>query len=319
MVSLLIGQTFVFSQSNNNFLSNTDTLHLFRSRYMNVDFKFIDPEKGYFGMDYTINLKREFRTIANDTIFKPNISLNLNSTGFVTVRGKSNAQNSIINELNFEWSPIFKQKKNPNIVISIEKELEKSDEEIIERIMKQASMLQSPLWLMFNIHGKHETTQDFKNYDIAVGGSMTLTTSYLNRILDLPFAILRSKAHNHPRHLDLNLSFDYVTKLDKTESANLRSKNNANRLNFNAEWETGLFERERITFLYSSFHELSPTTAIKDAKMDNNFFYMIKLEHPIGNSKDGIRKTVSIKYLQGALPPNFNKGFVLGGGFSMEF
>lgn len=321
MIAIEIASCSIFAQSGNNFLSNTDTLHLFSSRDLNVDFKFIDPEKGYFGIDYKLNLKREFRTqaVKDSNYFKPNISLNLNSTGFVTVRGESNSQNSIINELNFELSPIFKQKKYTGRVLSIEEELKMTDDEIIELTMKQAAMLQSPFWLMFNVHGKHETTQDFKNYDVAVGGSMTLTTSYLNGILDIPFSLLRTKKHNNPRHLDLNLSLDYVTNLDKTESASIRSENNANRLNFNIEWETGIFERERITFLYSSFHELNSPVAVEDAGIANNYFYMIKLEHPIGKSEDGVRKTVSIKYTQGALPPNFNKGYVLGGGFNMEF
>jgi hypothetical protein len=172
---------------------------------------------------------------------------------------------------------------------------------------------------MFNLHGKHEASQNYRNYDIAVGGTLSFTTSFLNAILDYPFGLLRVSKNNNPRQIDFSVIYDYVTGLNNTASKDLRTENSTNRASFNVEWETGILNNERISFLFNSFYELGAPKQVKENGTDKNYYYQIKLEHPISISKDKTRKTIAIKYSQGELPPDFTKGYVLGGGFSVDF
>jgi hypothetical protein len=297
-----------------------DGFHLFSYKNINIDFKFIDPDKGNFGIDYALKLTDTIKTknIRNDSNARPNVKYNFVSNGFITVKGDANQFNSIINEFNVELSPFFKQKKLKETK-PFEDQLDMNDEEAIEYARQQAASLNSPFWLRFNIHAKHEATQNFKDHDYAIGATVNITTSVLNRILDLPFGLLRIKKYNFPRHLDVSILYDYVSSLNNTALKNLRNNNNANRLSLYAEWETGIFQRERISFAYKYFYELNAPLQIKNNHLDANQFYQIKLEHPLKTGSDKTRKTISIKYTEGALPPNFNKGYVLGGGFSVEF
>jgi hypothetical protein len=311
-------ETKTETKKETTFLEDANAFHLFQTRDLNMDLKFIDPEKGSFGIDYQLNLTRSFGKFApEDKEYKPNINLNIISTGFVTVKGDSNQLNSIVNELNFELSPIIKQ---PVALPkrSILDELELTDEDIIARTRLEASMVSSPYWIMLNIHGKHEASQDFKTHDIAVGGTLNFTTSYLNALLDFPFGLLRVSENNNPRHLDIELVYDYVTDLNNTATAVLRDgEENANRVSLNLGWETGIFSKERISFMYNSYYELGAPDGIKENNLDKNYYYQIKLEHPL--SSGATRKSISIKYSQGELPPDFTKGYVLGAGFTIDF
>jgi len=312
--------TSIIAQTDSaSLLNKANSFHLFKTRDLNIDFKFIDPDKGSFGIDYHLNLKKSFKTFSmDDPLIKPNINLNFASNGFLTVKGDANQFNSVINELNLELSPLIKQKEIKDSGNILE-ELKGTDEEIIQRTREQARMVSSPFWLMFNLHGKHEATQNFRNHDIAIGGTLSFTTSFLNAILDYPFGLLRVAKNNNPRQIDFSFVYDYVTSLNSTASKDLREDNNSGRVSFNMEWETGIFKNERISFLYNSFYELNAPFKIKQNGLDKNYYYQIKLEHPLSNEKDKTRKTISIKYSQGELPPDFTKGYVLGGGFSVKF
>jgi hypothetical protein len=317
---IILINSSALAQTGSALVDSANSFHLFQTRDLKMDLKFIDPDKGSFGIDYELNLKRSLNTLSqkDSTLFEPNINLNLLSKGFLTVKGDANQFNSIVNELNFEVSPIFKQKKKPAFK-EILPELEGSDEDIIEITRAQASMVSSPFWLMFNLHGKHEASQNFKSHDIAVGGTLSFTTSLFNGILDYPFGLLRVAKNNNPRQIDFSFVYDYVSGLNNTASKDLRESNNAKRVSVNVEWETGIFKNERISFLYNSFYELNAPLKIKQTGLDNNYYYQIKLKHRLSKSSDKTRKTVSIKYSQGELPPDFSKGYVLGAGFTLEF
>lgn len=295
---------------------------LFKSKDLSLDFKFIDPAKGSFGIDYKLNLEQKICSLSKDNFINKNLNLNLNSKGFVTVAGDRNPTNSIISELKFEGFPLFYIK--PHKITSprrswIDAEKDPNLEQEAAQLAKQVS---SPFWLFLNIHGKHETSQDFKNYDFAFGSSLSITSSFLNAILDAPFNLLRIEPNNSPRQLDLSIGYDYVVGINKTNYAALNdSINNTNRLNLKAEWETGVFsQRDRIIFLLDSYYDMNATQKMKDNKKDWNYFYMIKLDHILHYDKNTKTLTkASIKYTRGALPPNFTQGYVIGGGFSIEF
>jgi hypothetical protein len=301
-------------------VNSSKSFTLFEQKNFIVDLKFIDPLKGSFGIDYKLDLAKKITTFTEDTLH--GINLGLLSKGFITVAGDKNQTNSIINELKIEAFPLFYfqpdtsnlPKKNWEDVV---------DSPDLEREAAQlASQVNSPLWIFLNVHSKHETTQDFKNYDFAFGGQLSLSTAILHGILDFPFGLLRVDPNNNPRQLDLSFGYDYVIGINNTALAPLRdNKDDMNRLNFKAEWETGIFtSRERIMFLLDAYHDLDATQKIIDISKDWTYFYMIKLDHLLFSNEESKTLTkVSIKYTQGALPPNFDQGFVLGGGFSVEF
>lgn len=74
-----------------------------KSESLNIDFKYIDPEKGQFGIDYDLVLSTKKE---NDH----SSSFNLKSRGFLTVsNASSNSLNSIKNTLSFTIEPRFSE------------------------------------------------------------------------------------------------------------------------------------------------------------------------------------------------------------------
>ena len=122
--------------------------------------------------------------------------------------------------------------------------------------------------------------------------------------------------------MDLSVGYDYVTGANKTSLAPLLEDSKfMNRLNLKAEWETGILSgNERIAFLFDSYYDLDRNLLLKNAGKDWNYFYMIRIEKLLKiNLGPGTKTKIAIKYTAGELPPNFDKGFVLGGGFSIDF
>ena len=193
---------------------------------------------------------------------------------------------------------------------------------MIDEVRKETSLAASPLWLFSSFHGKHETSQDFKNFNYAFGGEVSITTSYLNSLLDFPFKWIRWDEHNNPRQLDLSLGYDYVMGLENTDLYDLRDGSSImHRIKFSGEWETGIFsDKYRILFLFDSYYDLTATELQKQANKDLNYFFMVKLERLI-NARWSKRlpAKIALKYTTGALPPNFDKGYILGGGLSVDF
>ncbi len=295
-------------------------LTLFNSKDLFLDYKFIDPQKGSFGMDYKLDMTRDLGALGGSAVGGKEIKFNLKSVGFMTVVGDKNQNNSIISEMQLQAFPLFKMKskgatKDVATLMSEGKTLEE-----ISQIM--AEEMSSPLWLFLNIHGKHESTQNFKNYDLALGTQFSLTTSYLNSVLDFPFSLLRIDPNNNPRQLDLSIGYDYVT--GATPYITSTDRNNSgviNRLNFKGEWETGILsERDRIAFLFDSYCNLNATDLMKSKKEQYNYFYMIRVDHLLKYDESTKTSTkISIKYTKGALPPLFLPGSVMGGGFAIDF
>jgi hypothetical protein len=292
--------------------------NLFESSDLRIDLKAIDQAKGAFGIDYKLNLSAPFLgKDRNSDMVKKGLRFDLNSQGFLTVKGQDNQLNSVITDANINFTH-FIGKKNSATLDPLE-ELKMTDDEIIEITRQQAAKVSSPLWVFLDMHAKNESSQDFSSFDNAFGASLGLSTSILSTVIDFPFGLLRTSNNNNPRQLDLSLVYDYVTNLKETASEELRSKNSANRVSFNVEWETGIFKRERISFMYNSFYELDAPLKIKESGLDKNYFYQIKFSYPLSKSESQIRRTLSLKYSQGELPPDFTKGYVLGAGFSVEF
>jgi hypothetical protein len=294
--------------------------HLFDNELVNIDMKFIDPAKGSVGIDYAFNLSKTLKRIGDDPDKK--IDLNLKSNGFFTVTGDNRALNSIVSDLSVKGVGLPLGKAGKLEKIDLEKLLSSDSyniDSLISLARQRAAIVNSPFWMYFDIHGRHETTQDFRNYDIALGGSLAFSTSYLTALLDFPFGLLRTSENNNPRQLDFSVGYDYVTGLQNTTNAELRQGNNtANRLNFKAEWETGIFKNERVSFLFDSYYELGAPQEIIDSGKDFNYFFQAKFEHLLFKKDDTVT-TIAIKYTQGELPPNFDQGYVIGGGFSVDF
>lgn len=310
MACLLLPVNIIFAEES---VDNAKNFSLFNGQYLTVDLKFVDQTKGDFGIDYKLNLEKKMTLIDN-------LNLNLKSDGFVMVNSKENKLNSIINDINIELLPLYKISGGKVVETpSIGNELKEDPTVVIQRTRRQAEIVHSPLWLNLDLHLKHETTQDFKDYDLAFGTAMYISTSYLNAPLDYLFGLLRTRANNNPRQLEVAIGYDYVVNLDQTANKILRENDkNANRLNLKAEWETGIFKADRIIFVYNSYYELNAPNKIKEADKDFNSFFMVKLEHLLYEVKDAKVK-FAIKYTDGKLPPNFEKGAIIGGGFSFEF
>lgn len=306
----------IIAQTNDSI--KTNSLPLFHNKNIFIDFKAIDPEKGYFGIDYKLSLERNLLNI--DSIKQSKLKIGINSQGFITVAGDKNKNNSIINEVKVEAFPLLNSKPKVNSKDYKNWEDALNDPNLSQKASEMAKQASSPFWLFLDIHAKHETTQDFKNYDFAFGTNLSFSTSILSSILDYPFKLLRTSNYNNPRYLDVSIGYDFVTGLNKTQYVKDKDDvNHMNRLNLMAEWETGIFtENERIGFLLNMYYNLDNPTHITQNYNGWNYFYMIRFDHIISNNSKTTTK-LSIKYTEGALPPNYNKGYIIGGGFSFEF
>lgn len=319
-----LGQT---DENSSVFVKGT-SFSLFTNEDIDLDFKFIDPAKGFFGIDHQVQLSRPLASLNKDTL--QNLQLDLTSKGFITVNGDVNPINSIISGFHLKAFPLWKIGDEKDIA-SNEKDWRDymelpegpvEDDPLITEATEFAQSVSSPLWFFAGVHFQHETTQSFKDYNFAVGAQLNLTTSYLNFLLDLPFSLLRSNGNNNPRQLDITIGYDYVMGLENTKMFELKDSTNfMNRLHFKAEWETGIFSgKERVAFLFNSYYDINPTDLQVTENKAWNLFYMIKLERLLSvNPITNTATKVAIKYTQGAIPPNFNDGYVLGGGFTLEF
>lgn len=311
LLSLLV---FIVDLSSADTLDNAPKFRLFESQQVKIDLKFVGKDKGDVGIDYKLNLEKK---LSDDGMS----SISLKSAGFLAVNEKFNNLNSIISELQFQKYPLFSLPSQEIQKVSLDEEMGKKPEEIIAITRQQAKAVSSPLWVGADLHLKHETTQDFKDYDIAIGAALALSTSYLHFILDYPFGLLRTKENNNPRQLLLLVGYDYVSKLDQTATSILRNgDNNSNRLNFKANWETGIFAGDRIGFSWNSYYEINSPSSVKNAELDFTSFFEAKYYHLVYASKE--KQTAAgftLKYTAGKLPPNYQQSNVLGGGLSIDF
>lgn len=352
------------TESTNSPGKDVKSFGLFKSSFLQIDLKAIDPKKGQYGLDYNLALKRSMysytgksRTLSIEEKDKTittvevksvkSINIGLSSKGFVTLEKDANPNNSIINEFKLEGIPLFELGRKYQFVKSRElidlyqrgdtslvDGTEGDFQTVADKILPQIT---SPFYLSANLHIKHETTQDFKNYDFALGASLGISSSYLSTALDIPFQLLRTEGHNNPVPVFLFVGYDYVTGINNTTLADLQPDlKHLNRLNLKGEWQTGIFtNRTRIGFLYDSYYNLNSISPTNSENKSYNRFFMVRLDHylsklsPIDNSSSEgdliATKSVktltklSVKYTQGQLPPNFVTGYVVGAGFSLEF
>jgi len=324
-VLLIFGGLAAFQIRADN--TNTDTasqesIRLIDGKALTVDLKAISQDKGDFGVDYKLHLDRRIPFGADEpNTFFAGATVNLKSDGFITVTGHENQLNSIISELNF--SGAFRPYTQPAGHGDIGELLKKDDRGVIEATKKQDRMFRAPWWIWWDLHIKHETTQDFGDYDFALGTSLAFTTRYLNEPLDLIFKQLRwgeSATNNNPRFLDLSIGYDRVMGLEHTADSGLRGgSNDENRILGKVEWETGIFIRQRVGISYQIYQEINPPATVRSAGKDLNQFVQVRLDLLRWNPTKDLNASVSVKYTYGELPPNFTTGHVLGAGFSVDF
>lgn len=280
-----------------------------------IDLKAIDADKGYIGIDYRFSFIKSI--VRADT---KRWDVSLRGTGFLTADSKKNDIDSLVTEAALNFFPLWRPAKE--IVVSSEdvastREFRAGpggfDPSLARSSQTRAEKLYGPITFYADAHVKHETTQDFDNYDFAFGSSAAVTTSYLEPVLDAPFRLLRfgpEGKDNGPRQIDLSAGYDYVTAHHTTGN----SRENINRLSARAEWETGIFRSDRISFVFTANHNLDGS-----ANRDGfHPFFLVKYEHLLVNAPHA-KTSFAIKYTTGELPPNFEAGHVIGAGFAVEF
>lgn len=281
--------------------------NLFNSNGLKLDFKFIDPLKGSFGIDYDLLLSS-----AKEGEYKS--SFNLKSKGFVTVSNSDlNNANSLVTSLSYTVNPNFSvpvpskkpRERNPNTA-------ETDGQDAAERNTRLAY-----IWLDF--HANHETTQDFDDYNYAFGGSLIADLPFLARIVDLPFSILKTNKTQGVNKLELEAKFDYLSNVDNTKIVETPTPiSSLNRVTGSAFFETEIMNGIRFVFNGSLYHILNAPVEIKAVDKSSTYFYEARLDIPLGLNEKKSKKWAALKYTEGALPPNYTKGYVLGGGFFLS-
>lgn len=281
-----------------------------------IDLKSIEADKGYFGIDYQFSF---VKSLARSERRRWDVSLRGN--GFLTADSAKNDIDSLVTEAAVTFFPLWRPAEDvpvsPEGVARTRAFLEGPggyDPGLIKAVQKRAEKLYAPITFYADAHVKHETTQDFRDYDFAFGSSVAVTTSYLEPILDAPFKLLRfgpEGKDNGPRQVDLSAGYDYVTARHTSQPA--ASNDDINRLSARAEWETGIFRSDRISFIVTAHYNL-------DGPSNHGFhpFVLVKYEHLLVNAPHA-KTSFAIKYTAGELPPNFVTGHVIGAGLAIEF
>jgi hypothetical protein len=282
-----------------------------------IDLKSIDADKGYFGIDYQFSFIKSL--VRSDT---QRWDISFRGNGFLTADSAKNDIDSLTTEAAATffplWRPATEVTPTPDGVAKT-REFFKGpggfDPGLVERVQGRAEKLYAPITFYADAHVKHETTQDFRDYDFALGASMAVTTSYLEPILDAPFKLLRfgpEGKNNGPRQVDLSVAYDYVTARHTSQPTS--ADDDVNRLSARAEWETGIFRSDRVSFVVTANYHLDGP-----AESDGlHPFFLAKYEHLLVDAPHA-KTSFAIKYTAGELPPNFVTGHIIGAGFAIEF
>jgi hypothetical protein len=288
---------------------------LIDNQYIHVDLKAISADKGSFGIDYKVQFDKTLIQEENDMGRK--WQLNLSSAGFLTAEPDKNDVDSIITEIAFKATPLWRVV--PKERGTIPPELLEDPVALKKWMEDHADDFISPLSLYAKASGKYETTQTGDVFDFAMGGALGLTTGYLNFILDAPFAALRipSKEHpassNGPRQIDVSVGYDFVTGRHVDNAAKTSdSEGDVNRLVVKAEWETGILRGDRIIFSFNGNEQFAgPQEGFHP-------FFLARYEHLLFNEANA-KIAFAVNYTAGELPPAFKADQVIGGGFSIDW
>ena len=279
-----------------------------------------------FGIDFTLRYHRNLSPTFGElgkiepgwTYFDSLIAFD--AEGFLTISEEENKRNSLTAEGKFGVSGFYTSRSaaaagQSGSPLPIDPDVDPSS------LSELISHLDSEWWVFGFLTAKYETTQDFEDYDFAVGTELAVTSGPLAKVLDLPFRLLRAAERNNPRHLDLVVGLDYVTQLDQTANAALRAgDDDAFRAYAAVEWSTGIFtERQRLALRYEASYELDPPSAIEQADLDFNHFFEARLQHLLIGDYGTNATYATLKYSTGELAPNYENENLLGAGFTIEF
>lgn len=313
LITLVLLQIFpLLKAQDNEEIDSSKTplinIPIVKSENLNIDLKYIDPEKGQFGIDYDLVLSTKKENNHSS-------SFNFKSRGFITVSNtNSNSLNTIKNILNYTIEPRFSESQKATTTRTRDVGTSIVDGQDV------SAKETRPLYVWFDLHANHETSQDFKDYNYAAGASMVVDAPIIGRIIDIPFQLLRTNNFQGFNKLEVNAAFDYVWGLENTQLlSDTTSISSINRATIGGFFETEVFSNIRFVCNVESYFLLDAPESIKRISKDENYFLQLRLDIPIDKNKDKSNKYISIKYIEGTSPPNFNKGYVLGAGLFMTF
>lgn len=274
-------------------------------RPVELDLKALPAEDGWVGLDFRVDLDFDRKDAGEGTRW----SGFFRSRGFLTPDPDRNDMDSLSASLGFDLDPLWRV--NPVLPGNIPRVTPDNAESFrTEDFRRFAPAAQAPLSVYFEGLGKFESTQDFDTWNLAVGGALAITTSWLHPLLDLPFEWLHDD-HNSPRQFDLSLGYDRL--LSQTRDSEFAL--GRNRLVLAAEFETGIGRSDRLRLTFAAHHDLDGGTAEGG---EFHPFFEARYMHLLVDRPEA-EVAFSIKWTTGELPPAYVEGQVIGAGFSIEF
>lgn len=274
-------------------------------RPFQMDLKALPAEDGWVGLDFRIDLEFDRKDQDAGTRW----SGFFKSRGFLTADPDENDLDSLSASLGFDFNPLWRINPQPAAGV-LRVTPDTIDDVSVDDFRERGAASQSPLAVYFEGLGKVESTQDFESWNVAAGGALAVTTSWLHPILDLPFKWLHDD-HNQPRHLDVSVGYDYLLSREREKGPEAGQ----HRLALAAEYETGLGRSDRLRFTFAAHHDLGGGGS---GSGEFHPFFEARYMHLLVD-RPGAEVAFSIKWTTGELPPNYAEGNVLGAGFSIEF
>lgn len=291
----------------------------------------LDPkviaDSGAIGLDYEIKYDRPF---VDDGIAKSGFGIVASSRGFIATE-TDDSQNSIISELRLDGHLFLSQDKlSPLQQARVAELLEQYGDDpfaIPASVAREYDSLMHSTPARFaklDAHVKHETDQNFDNYQIAFGAGFASDLNLITgnnlpaRLFDAPFAMTRSAERNASyasRPPRFYLGYDYVDASQNDVRLTTTTEDSLNRLTFQVAWSTLAFDNIECKASLQAYFEVDADAAVRAAGKEWTSFVELSAAIPVDASK---KKKIFVKYANGELPPTLREASNVAIGFSME-
>jgi len=283
---------------------------LFDSHYLRVDVRSAETEGGSLGLgvDYRLSLENRLSDVG---------FFQFRSTGYVVEQPSEGPDDSLVSRLALGLSG----ESYPHLDNGGQVDL--TDPASFSRLRGRGA-LDSWAWQL-DLHGKHESSQDFGDYNLAagVGGAMTIPWWRLEGVplLMLPLAPLLWTDRSNLAIVQqpaFAMDFEYVFDQQGTARDSVGGDDEFWRILVEGGWTSEVFYPNTWLYLRGVlWYELDSSRAVEDADLDQNEFYEVGLKLPTGLERD--RMHLVLKYMGGELPPNFATGHQFTAGVSLGF
>lgn len=330
LIALILLGTLPFSQDEKSEDVQTRVVD-FVSDHSNlaIDIRTVEEGLGVVGFDYEYNFTKEF----GEPDFANNKrliwALDISSKGYLATDHGSNPIDSNITSVSWTGQyyeatgtkPLTPKQQmfyRKQVAPIYEKDPDQWNSEEKRLVEEHQMRSQAKNFIAWDVHLKHEATQDLSDHDFAIGAGvafdLTKVSTSIANLVEYPAGLLRGKEGFVPNPPRVYLGYDFVTDVEHTnrEAETGNTDSNLNRLTAQAAWKTALPGDIELRLSYVGYLELNAPSAVRSADRNYVSFLELTFAYPLSEETDLI-----LKYTNGGLPPNFEEDSAFSLGWSL--